>query len=126
MHAWTLIIVGRLPEAKEFLKKLNGIIKSEDVRNRNKGLLGRFYTTHTLLKDYMGEVEGASHYADLSIKYMNKDDIVWNSWTFYGKALSELLRFELDESISSLSTGLDYAEQVNNTYLEIVHTIHIA
>jgi len=126
MHAWTLIIVGRLPEAEEFLTKINAIIKSEEVRNRNKALLGRLYTTHTLLKDYMGQVEGALHYSDLSIKYMNEDDIVWNSWTFYGKALSDLLRFDLDASISSLSSGLDYAEQVNNTYLEIVHTIHIA
>ncbi|KJF42182.1 LuxR C-terminal-related transcriptional regulator [Draconibacterium sediminis] len=126
MHAWTLIIVGRLNEAEEFLDKLNVLVHDENVKNKNKVLLGRLYTTNTLLKDYMGDVESATYFANLSVNHLNDNDNVWSSWAYYGKGLSELLQFDLEKCTSSFFTGLDHAKNIDNTYLEIVQTFHFA
>ncbi|WP_340113074.1 LuxR C-terminal-related transcriptional regulator [Maribellus mangrovi] len=126
MHAWTLIIVGRLAEAEEFLNRLNVLVHDENIKNKNKVLLGRLYTTNTLLKDYMGDVESAAYFANLSVNHLNDNDNVWNSWAYYGKGLSELLQFDLEKCTSSFFIGLDYAKNIDNTYLEIVQTFHFA
>jgi LuxR family maltose regulon positive regulatory protein len=102
------------------------LVHDENVKKKNKVLLGRLYTTNTLLKDYMGDVESATSFANLSVNHLNENDNVWSSWAYYGKGLSELLKFDLEKCTSSFFIGLDYAKHIDNTYLEIVQTFHFA
>lgn len=120
-YAWSLTITGRLNEAEKYLFELEEKNDKEDFKNESAGLLGRMYTTYSMLNDFLGDDASALKYAELAIKHTPKENLVWNSWAYYCKGGPHLLRFEIDESISSLSKGLELAKKSNNIYLEIVH-----
>nr|WP_319266715.1 LuxR C-terminal-related transcriptional regulator [uncultured Draconibacterium sp.] len=121
-YAWVLIIMGKLDVAEVFLDKLQSSIKNDDSNGARNKLMGRLYETYNLLKVFSGDVEAAFRYSKLAIENIETNDVLWNSWAHISYGESNLLRFELNKSISSFKIAREKAQKVDNLYLNLIAT----
>ena len=126
IYAWVLAIKGELPGAHKHLEKIEQDLQSEQPSAETRVLLGRVYETYNLLYVFAGDVDNAFRYSELAIKNIPEDDIIWDTWAHISFGESNLLRFDLQESIDSFWVAREHAQKVNNLYMYLISTSKIA